>query len=187
MLNRIAEGDEQAFRTVYEQYAGQMYHNALRFTKHPEWARDLTQEIFFRIWTSRRKLREVERFDAYLYVVARNCIFNELKKQLPLSGSNEFLEAYLQYDHAAVHDSVEAKDLESRLMAAIAGLPQQMQTVFRLSRFEGLTHDQIAERMNISPTTSKSYIVRALLSIRKQLAQQGDTLLCLSWLLFQAR
>jgi RNA polymerase sigma factor (sigma-70 family) len=60
------------------------------------------------------------------------------------------------------------------LNSAINNLPPQLQQVFRLSRFEGLSHAEIALRMNITRITSKSYMVRALYSIRKYLAQYGD-------------
>lgn len=182
LLGRIASGDEQAFRAVYDRYALPMYNNALRFTKQEDLAKDLTQEIFFRVWTNRARLTEVERFDSYLYVVARNCIFDELRRQFPLNGHNEFLESYLQYDSVTPQDNAEVRDLETRVMAAIRRLPPQMQTAFRLSRFEGLTHDQIAQRMKISSTTSKSYIVRALIAIRRQLAVQGEQLILILFL-----
>ncbi len=171
LLKRIADGDEAAYRCLYEKYVASMYNNALHFTKSPERAKDLTQDIFLKVWINREKLRSVERFDAFLYVMARNIIFNELKKQLPKHKENEYLEAYLQYDDSSIQTMTELKDLEKQIHEVVNRLPPQMQTAFRLSRFEGLTHEQIAARMGISQTTSKSYIVRALLIIRKHLAK----------------
>lgn len=187
LTQQIAEGDPHAFKQIYERYAPAMFNNAFRFTKHHERAKDLTQDIFFRIWTNREKLLEVENFEAYLYVVARNCIFNDLKKQLPLNGSGEFVESFLLYDDTTPLEQAETRDLEKRLMESIAGLPAQMQTVFRLSRFEGLTHAQIAAKLGISENTSKSYVVRALIAIRRQLSGQGEQLIVLLLALWKLR
>ncbi len=187
LTQQIADGDPNAFKQIYERYAPAMFNNAFRFTKHHERAKDLTQDIFFRIWTNREKLREVEDFEAYLYVVARNCIFNDLKKQLPLNGSGEFLESFLLHEDTTPLEQMETRDLEKRLMESIAALPAQMQSVFRLSRFEGLTHAQIAAKLGISENTSKSYVVRALIAIRKQLSGQGEQLIVLLLALWKLR
>lgn len=172
----VAEGDEQAYQVIYHRYADLMYGNALRFTKSPELAQELTQELFIRLWLKRDKLLAVEHFDAYLFTIARNLIRDALRKKVLVTENAEFLTAYFEDAALTPQARLEYRQLESRVNAAIAALPEQVQTVFRLSRVEGMTHDQIAETMQISKTSSKTYMVRALLAIRKSLGTDSARL-----------
>lgn len=154
-----------------------MFANALHFTKSPELAKDLTQEIFLKIWILRGRLKEVENFEAFLYRTAKNMIVDELRRLLRLKSHQEFLYAYFQENSQTSLNNTEIKELAEKVEQAISQLPGQMQKAFRLSRFEGLTHEQIARRMGISKVTSQNYIARSLIVIRKFLsANQIETL-----------
>lgn len=183
LLHRIANGDEQAYKVLFNKYWQQMYANALRFTKQPDLAQDLTQEIFLKIWLIRHKLRSVQRFDSFLYAVAKNMILDELRRLHTIPEYVEFFDAYFQVTDENAIRKTETKDLEQCLLQAIDHLPVQMQTAFKLSRFEGLSHEQVAERMNISRVTSQNYIARAIVAIRKYLAGQQIDLTILLFLL----
>lgn len=176
LLQLVAGGDERAYRILFDKYADRMYANALHFTKSPELAQDLTQEIFIRIWIQRSKLTEVTHFDGWLFTVARNLIRNELKKKVLPVDNAEFLQAYFRDNSLSPQERMEYKELETTVKQAIANLPPQMQTVFLLSRQEGLTHEQIAQRMNISVVSSKTYMVRCLLAIRRHLGKNSGRL-----------
>jgi RNA polymerase sigma-70 factor (ECF subfamily) len=179
----VAKGDAKAYQVIYDRYADRMYANALHFSKSPELAEELTQEIFIRLWLKREKLAAVDHFDAYLFTLARNLIRTALKKKVFTTENATFLAAYFEDAALTPEAKLEFRELESRVQAAIQALPTQMQTVFRLSRIEGLTHEQIAQTMNISVTSSKTYMVRALLAIRKSLGADAARLGLLLWLL----
>lgn len=176
LLRQVAAGDEQAYRVLFDRYSDRMYMNALHFTKSAELAQDLTQEIFIRIWMNRLKLAGVDRFDAWLFTVARNVIRNELKKKVLLVENGEMLHAYFRDNNLTPQERIEYKELETSVHQAIKNLPPQMQTVFLLSRQEGLTHEEIARRMNISVVSSKTYMVRCLLAIRRHLGKNAGKL-----------
>ncbi|WP_343674140.1 sigma-70 family RNA polymerase sigma factor [Chitinophaga sp.] len=177
ILLRVASGDQKAFRMLFDQYWDGMYANALHFTKSPELAQDLAQEIFTKVWLMRDKLPEIERFDAWLYRVAKNMILDEMRRLQQSPDYAEFMDAYFLAGDQDAHQPTTTKDIEKQLHAAIAQLPAQMQTAFRLSRFEGLTHEQIAQKMNISKVTSQNYIARSLVAIKKYMAELGIFLL----------
>jgi RNA polymerase sigma-70 factor (ECF subfamily) len=172
LLLRVADGDQRAYRILFDRYWDLMYANALHFTKSPEWAKDLAQEIFMKIWMMRDKLPAVERFEAYLFTVSKNMILDELRKLQHSPKHADFFETYFTATENEPAQLTELKDLEKDLHKAIDQLPLQMQTAFKLSRFEGLTHEQIARQMSISRVTSQNYIARAILNIRKYLASR---------------
>lgn len=170
LLLRVAKGDQKAFRILFDHYWDSMYANALHFTKSPELAQDLVQEIFTKVWIMRVKLAEVKQFDAWLYRVAKNMILDEMRRLQQNPGYAEFMDAYFLAGDQEAHQSTITKDIEKQLHAAIDQLPEQLQVAFKLSRFEGLTHEQIAQRMKISKVTSQNYIARSLVAIKKYLA-----------------
>lgn len=174
LLLRIATGDQQAYREIFERYWSKVYTIGLRLSKSPELAKDLAQETFIKIWNSREKLPELTNFSAFLFTVARHLAIDHLRKKVLTSNNEDYLVAYFSDDSINPHEKAEYKELEKQLNKAINNLPTQLQQVFRLSRFEGLSHAEIALRMNITRITSKSYMVRALHAIRKSLSQHSD-------------
>lgn len=181
----MAAGDQQAFRLLFDRYWEKMYANTLQFVKSAAKAEDLTQEIFIKVWMSRERLTAVNRFDAFLYTMSKNMILDEFRKRvLPIVQENG-QDIYLPSDLPSAQDKLEFKDVEIQLNAAIDRLPTQMQLAFRLSRFQGMSHDEIAREMNISRVTSKNYIARSIAAIRKHLSAKAGHLtglLLLLWL-----
>ena len=174
LLLRIASGDQKAYQEVFGRYWGKVYAIGLRLSKSPELAKDLAQETFLKIWNNREKLPAVTNFSAFLFTVARHLAIDHLRKKVFTTNNEDYLVDYFSDDAITPHEKAEYKELEKLLNSAINNLPAQLQQVFRLSRFEGLSHAEIALRMNITRVTSKSYMVRALYSIRKYLSQYND-------------
>ncbi len=181
LLKRLAAGDQYAFKEIFEQHWDQIHAVGLKILKSPELAKDLAQDTFMKVWNNREQLREVKSFRAYLNVLSRNLAIDHLRRKVFAAENEEYLVSYFAEDAATPGEDAEYRELEQLLHNAVDHLPPQMQQVFRLSRFEGLSHAEIAERMNITRVTSKSYMVRALAAVRKYLSQyQYEPLIC--WL-----
>lgn len=174
LLLRIASGNQKAYQEVFEQYWNKVYAIGLRLTKSPEQAKDLAQETFIKVWNHRDKLPGITNFSAFLFTISRHVAIDHLRKKVFSAGNEDYLAAYFSDDTLTPHEKAEYRELEKILNNAIDNLPAQLQQVFRLSRFEGLSHAEIALRMNITRITSKSYMVRALNGIRKYLAQYSQ-------------
>ena len=82
LVQKVAVGNEAAYKELFTRYWDQIYSTALMFTKSPEMSEDMAQEVFARIWVKREKLKEVIHFDAYLFVTARNLIFDQLRQKV---------------------------------------------------------------------------------------------------------
>ena len=171
---RVALGDQQAFALFFNHHWPQVYSTGLRLTKSPEKAQDLTQEIFIKLWERRDRLTEVKDEDAYVYILSRNVIFDFLRKKVFNTENIEILIDYFADSSISPQEKLEYNELESTLKSAIDQLPGKVKDVFLLSRVNGLTHEQIAKELNISVTSSKTYIVRALQDIRKYMASHQD-------------
>lgn len=179
LLLQVANGDEYAFQQLFKKYWPQVYGAALHLTRSPEQAKDLAQDIFLKLWDGRSKLCDVKKMDAYLYMMSRNHIIDHLRKKVFQVSNIDFLVNYFQDDAVLEQDKLEYQELENAMHTAINALPRKVQDVFKLSRFEGLTHEQIAAKLNISVVSSKTYIVRALQYIRSCMINWPDKVVLL--------
>lgn len=173
LLLRLSEGDSDAYRILFERYWHQVYAIGLKLCKQPELAKDLAQESFIKIWNHRQQLAGVTHFRPFLFTITRHVVIDHLRKKVFSAGNEEYLLAYFSDDAATPQEKAEYRELENLLQRAVNSLPPQMQQVFRLSRYEGLSHAEIALRMNITRVTSKSYMVRALYAIKQYLTHNG--------------
>lgn len=174
VFSRMAEGDHSAFKEIFNAYWSQVYGTTLRLTKSPEQAKDLAQDIFMRVWENREKMKGVQNPQSYIYILSRNLVLNHLHKKVFNPSNIDFLISYFQDDAVSPQEKMELGELETTLRQAVETLPGKVKDVFRLSRYEGLTHEQIANKLGISVVSSKTYTVRALRQIRRYLASQPD-------------
>lgn len=176
-LNRIALGDQLAFRSLVDEFWRKVYGHALSYAKSSSLAQEITQDIFLKLWQQRLKLPEVQNFRTYLFVLGRNHIISAMRKnlstvQLPLE--NVLLEDVLLPDQ-----QLQWKDAERWLQRAVEALPPARKKVFKMSRYEGKSHDAIAEELGISKNTVKQHIVLALNSLRAHMKNYNDAWLVL--------
>jgi len=174
ILDRVALGDEQAFAIFFNHHWPQVYGTGLRLTKSSEKAQDLAQDIFIKLWENRERLTDVKQEDAYVYILSKHVILDFLRKRVFDTENLEILIEYFEDNSINPQEKLEYHELENTLKSAIDQLPGKIKDVFVLSRMEGLTHEQIAQKLAISETSSKTYIVRALRDIRKYMALHTD-------------
>ena len=124
-----------------------------------------------KIWVGREKLPEISCFSAYLNTITRNHIYNALRK---LANEELLLEKLLSPSSAAYRpdtaiENMSLRELQEALQKVMDTLTPQQKKVFELSRMEGLKHEEIALRLNISRETVKKHVSEALRVIRGQL------------------
>lgn len=172
VVQKLKAGDEESFSQVYSRYAVKVYWLAYRFLKDPGQSEEIVQETFLNLWLSRHKLDIEGNLWLYIFVIAKRNSINALKKII----RSEELSAKLYLNIAVENTSEEevyAYDLVNFTNTVISNLPRQQQLIFNLSRTEGLSHQQIAEQLHISPNTVKNHLVVALKTLRVQLKYAG--------------
>lgn len=187
LFGQIAEGNETAFRQVYYHYYRQLHGFLLHLVKSEPVAEEIVQETFARLWEHRQALADKGYSAPWLFRVAANLGYDHLKK----SANESKLHSLLANAPAALHNNVQ-EHMETRqghdlLEQAINALPEQRQLIFRLSRQEGLSHQEIADRLQISPNTVKNQLVTALKAVRRFLESATHLLFQLFLLFFLHR
>ena len=168
LLCAVSSGDETAFRILFDSFKIKLYNYIFSITKSKQITEELLQDVFVKIWLHKEMLGEINNFDSYLFTMARNRSIDYLRKMQ--SGSQlqvELLEEINKVSGSTADAPLQYKEAEQKIEAIVKKLSPQRQLVFRLSREEGLNHEQIALRLNLSKSTVKNHLVEALKTIRQ--------------------
>lgn len=181
-LKRVSEGDEQAFRIIFDRYRVKLFYFISNLVNSEATAEELVQEVFVRLWTSRTKLAEVENLDSYIFVTARNRTLDYIRSTITERNmKSEWLRrSHLEGNYT--EEEVDLKQSKKLIDEAVAQLPAQQARVFRLSKEYRLKRQDIARELNISENTVRNHLSEAIKSIQAYLEQHGDkALLLLLW------
>ncbi|HRO47812.1 RNA polymerase sigma-70 factor [Agriterribacter sp.] len=172
LLHQLADGDENAFRVLYDRYRDKLFFYVLRITGSRQIAEDVLQEVFAKIWVSREEMKDVQCFSAWLFKLAKNKTINGLRR---LSLETSILAEIGFTANRQVNNTSETLDfLDTRkaLQEAMEQLPPRQKLVYRLRWEQGLKSREIARHLNISPLTVKKHIAEASRSIRSLLEKK---------------
>lgn len=130
-------------------------------------AEDLAQDVFVKLWSCPDIWDNQEVADGYVYTMARNCIYNFLKHKSVGRGYQE----QMAYSTELVEESVEhemyAKEINLLVKLALENMPEQRRAVFVMSRRDGMSHQEIAEKLNLSVRTVEHHVYLALKELKK--------------------
>jgi RNA polymerase sigma-70 factor (ECF subfamily) len=179
-LSEISEDNQDAFSKLLRLFWNKVYTQALTYLKSTAVAQELTQDIFLKVWTNRKKLLLVDNFSGYLFIMTRNEIISLLRKKgLQSMEPDEKLEERIWIPD----QQLDYKHSYERIFKGIDLLPPARKNIFKMSRVDGMTYDEIAAHMNISRDGVKDHIVKALLFLRNYIRTHSDTLPLLTCLL----
>jgi RNA polymerase sigma-70 factor (family 1) len=181
----VAAGDENAYTQLFHYYSPRLHLYLFRITKQEHIAREFVQETFLRLWVHRQTLTDMQQPESWLFRVAANLAYDHLRKEaLRNNLQDKVYAAAAPKEDAAIDEQAEVNDLKRYIRKAVDGLPEKRKEVYLLSREEGLSHQEIAERLGISPNTVKVQISQALNFIREYLHNEtGLSIAVLSFLI----
>lgn len=166
LLSRIADGDENAFTLLFERYRDKLFYYILRHAKSPEIAEEIVTDIFMKLWLGRELAEQIKDIGAFLHKVGYYKVMDFLRTA---ARHSRLRQVYIDYVNCSTEQwGVEPAvddELKSLLYAAVNQLPPQRKLVYRLSRQEGLSHEQIAGMLNLSSSTINNTLVSATRSI----------------------
>ncbi len=166
IIERLAKGDHEAFRRVFNEAYPKVYAFSVGFIKNADDAKDIAQTVFIRLWTKREALASVKNFDTYLYVVTKHTVLNYLASikayYVDISEARD-----VTSDMVSPVEQMEASDLKLLVDMVVSRMPSQRQSIYRMSREEGMTNDEIAERLGLKKKTVENHLNLALNDIRK--------------------
>jgi RNA polymerase sigma-70 factor (ECF subfamily) len=159
------------FRALHEP----LLQYAARLTRDDEAAYDVVQEAFIRLWEHRESLDSDRSLRAYLYTIVRNTAFTHMEQRKRERARREPLTAPAATSTPTIEDTLAARELRAHVRAWVEDLPPRRQEAFRLSRFDGLSHEEIAHVMGLAQRTVTHHIMLALRELRDRLATYQTT------------
>ncbi len=170
LLQQIAEGDEVAFRKLFDQHKSRIYNYLLKITKSKEIAEEIVLDVFLKLWIGRDLIFEIKNVEAFLQKVALNKALDFLRlvarqKKLQVLIDKEILQGnVIPADYSLLEN--ECADIINK---ALASFSPQRRLILDLSRNDGMTHDEIAIHLNLSRNTVRNTIADGLKILRKYL------------------
>lgn len=168
---RLQRSDREAFAALFQATHEALLRYAWYFTKDEDVAYDLLQDVYLKLWQVRETVDPQRSLKALMYQMVRNHALNhERAKRLHATDSLDD-SPYEPDTEATTEQDLDAKQLDERLQHWIAEMPERRREAFALSRYEGLSHEEIARIMGLTPKTVNNHIVLALQHLRARLRE----------------
>ena len=180
LIDRLSKGDTAAFRELVEEYKKKMYYLALDMVGNPADAEDISQEVFLKAFRGFKTFKRDAKLSSWLYRIAYNTSVDHLRRRSLTPEAVE--DSVLDVSSAGFSESPASPDparaaenrlLGARIERALQKVSPRERTVFLLRHYNDLMLDEIAETMQISVGSVKSYLFRCLRKLQKELAVPG--------------
>ncbi|MBS1662550.1 MAG: RNA polymerase sigma-70 factor [Bacteroidetes bacterium] len=166
LLLDLAAGDENAYKSMYQQYGDAVFKLAIRYVKSEALAQDLTQDVFIKIWEKRERLTEVQYFQAYLLQVARNESINLLRAVGKSDIAKGEIARHFHANPGFFEDETLQRDYREFIKRTLDSLSPRSREIFILCREQGKTYDEVAAELGISRNVVRKHMVSSLQKFR---------------------
>ena len=178
LMVKTARGDEIAFEALVLRHQTSVLNLIYRFVGDRTQAKDLSQEVFLRVWQAAKNYEAKAKFTTWVYRVASNLCLNELKsarrrKWFPFhrsdGDSENAIEETFSDGSPTAEDLLLAKERTRKISEALQSLPANQRMAMVLKRYDDLSYQEIAKILNCSVSAVESLLVRAKRNLQEKL------------------
>jgi len=173
----LKKDDRQAFTEIYNRYAKSLTGFAASKLYNLDDARDILHDMFVKLWENREQINIESNLQSYLFSIIRHRIIDKIRKNITREEYALITQSLTVVYHEAVDKQVEAKELQQAIEKSLDQMSPRVKEVYKLSREQGLSNPEIAEKLNLSEQTVKNQLSSALKHLRK-------SLVCLPFFIF---
>jgi RNA polymerase sigma-70 factor, ECF subfamily len=170
ILLAIRQGNERVFETVFRKHYQALCNYACGILKDMDDAEEVVQSIFMKFWEQREGIEINVSLKSYLYRAVHNTCLNRLKHLKIQEVHKQYVGNYYEENHDSATEIMDKVELENRIADALEKLPEQCRLIFKMSRFEELKYQEIADKLGLSIKTIENQIGKALRIMRAELA-----------------
>ena len=168
--SKIKDGDEGSFKLLYLELFSVLCNYAFQYTSDRFLSEEIVQDVFIKIWQERESINPSKSLKSYIFQSVHNsCINTIVQKKNKKTINNVFLSdeswEIIQESrqmNSFLLEKLEADETEQVIKQIIHNLPTCCNEIFKLSRFENRTNQEIAELMNVSVSTVRTQIYREM-------------------------
>ncbi|MDR2271087.1 MAG: sigma-70 family RNA polymerase sigma factor [Sphingobacterium sp.] len=162
LLLQLAKGNQKAFETLYYAYRTQIFGRILKQVRSVEFAQDIVQDVFVKVWQNRAQIDVSKNFKSYLYTIAQSTVYDYFRKIASDQAKSEQLMILSKGICANdIEEEVSYKEMEKYLNDILDIIPERCREVYVLCKLEGRSYDEVSKLLNISTATINNHIVKA--------------------------
>jgi len=167
LWDAIVMDDTRAFTILFDKYWSKLYTTAYGYLKDEAVCEEIVHDIFLTIWNKRKQLH-IDSFKNYLIASTRYQVYKHQKviKHSPLQFTEEYDSANQPSCNNDGDEKVVYLELQHEIDARLKELPKRCQEIFAMSRYDHLSNDEIAQKLNISKRSVENQITVALKFLR---------------------
>lgn len=170
LLLLLRNGDHIAFYIIYERYCKKLYAFVLRYIKQKSDAEEIVQEVFMKIWETRNRIDVFSSFDSFLFTIAYHSTMSVFRRRISEHKYVEYLKSLQQVENNPdFTDDIQFCELNEKVQKLLNNLTPRQKEIYQLSRLEGLTHEEIAGKLEISVLTVKKHIANTLAFLKSHI------------------
>lgn len=174
LVKRLKRSDKKAFDRLYRTHEEKLYAFAYKLTHSHEEAKEIVQYTFLKIWEKRSTIDEEKNFEAFLFTIARNKVYNKARKRTYAHAYENYLKNKLSHrQNNGTEESLQYHETWEIVQNAIEQLPPRRKEVFTMSRMNGLSNREIANLTDTSVSNIENHINKALKVLRVYLSNHG--------------
>jgi RNA polymerase sigma-70 factor (ECF subfamily) len=182
----LKKDDFVAFDALFRKYSGSLYAFTLSITRNSFAAEEITQLVFLRVWEKRAKINEHLSFKSFLFSVAYNETISWLRMEKSQKRRISEFVNLKGFESNETEQTVEFRDIEGIANQLVQEMPEKRKEIFRLSREQGFSNKEIAEKLSISVKTVENQITSALKYLREKLYKHDILGLLFYFLIFHS-
>lgn len=171
LLTASRNGDQQAFRKLFDKYWNDLFKIACKRLRSTEDAQDILQEVFLSLWNNIETIVIQDSLGGYLYTALRNKIFNHFEKKSSRLAKLMSTPFNVVESEETILSNYCTKELQEFIARQITTMPEKMRQVFLLSKEEQLSHAEIVSLLQVSEQTVKNQLHNAVKRLKSSLKQ----------------
>ncbi len=183
LVTRIRESDHEAFDILFMKYWQKLYSFSYGFLKSREEAEGTVQQVFTQLWENRSRLDPTCSFNSYIFTVTKNKVLNLIRKRVYERKYLNSLSSNQIFHDFTTEEQIDYNELLEISQDAIDALPPKRKQVFRMSREQGMTYEEIARTLGISRKTVENQMTMTLKTLRNYLQRHAEISLPASFLM----
>ncbi len=167
LVKRLKAGDMDAFELLYQKYIGKVWNFVHTLLQDKSLADDISQNVFMKLWEKREYLNEERKLSAYIFTIAKHFVYKQTEKMV-LHG--KYIAA--TQTRLTLLDNSSIEELDARFMTnyindILVQLPASRREIFVMSKLQGLSNKEIAQRLGIAEKTVETQLYRANNFVKK--------------------
>jgi len=168
--NLTDQVDASIFEQVFKAQFKNLYAYAFSIVKDESVAKEIVQQVFFKLWQHKDRFRSIDALPPYLYKSVHNAALNHLE-HLKVRAAYRQHYLHASEEAATTPERLQAKEMESKIAEAYKALSEKSRLIFHLSRYEGLKYAEIARKLQLTEKAVEKHMTKALKIFRSKLSE----------------